>query len=271
MANQDTFSPKPSARSSAEQPAAERPSRHAGVYVHADHERNRRVLRWMITHIAWRFMARIDYSRVSGLEYLPATGPALLMINHIAFVDPIVVLGNLPRNVVPLAKAEVYHLPVWGIFPKLWHVIPVHRAEMDRRALETALQVLAAGEVILIAPEATRHDALAEAREGVAYLGHKSGAPIIPVAIEATSGYPTLMGPWNARRPGAYFRLGPAFRYKPWTGRLRRERLRLMTDEALYQLSALLPEFRRGHYADLERATTETIERVETRPSHAAG
>ncbi len=268
MANQDTLSPNPSARSSAETPD-EAHGKQPGAYVHAHYERKRRVLRWMITHIAWRFMARIDDSRVAGLEYLPPTGPAILMINHIAFVDPIVVMGNLPRNVVPLAKAEVYHLPVWGIFPKLWHVIPVHRAEMDRRALERALQVLAAGEVILIAPEATRHDALAEAREGVAYLGHKSGAPIIPVAIEATSGYPTLIGPWNARKPGAYFRLGPAFRYKPWAGRLRRERLRLMTDEALYQLAALLPEFRRGHYADLERATTETIEHVETRPGHA--
>src|SRR5205085_2600621 len=172
------------------------------------------------TNIGWRFMCRIDYSRISGLENLPATGPAILMINHIAFIDPIVVLGNLPRNVVPLAKAEVYKIPVWGIFPWLWNVIPVNREELDRRVLERALQVLNAGEVILLAPEATRHPALEQAREGVAYLGHKSGAAIIPVAIESTRGYPTLVGPWNAKLPGAYFRLGRGFRYKPTNGRL---------------------------------------------------
>jgi 1-acyl-sn-glycerol-3-phosphate acyltransferase len=257
MANHDTVSSDTTIRSSASVRTGQAPP-----YDHARYERNRRVLRWMITNIAWRFLARIDYERIGGLEHLPPSGPAILMINHIAFIDPIVVMGNLPRNVVPLAKAEVYRIPVWGVFPRLWNVIPVHRAELDRRALERALQVLAAGEVILLAPEATRHDALAEAREGVAYLGHKSGAPIIPVAIEGTSGYPALVGPWNRHRPRAYFRLGPPFRYKPVLGRLPRERLRLMTDEALYQLAALLPEHRRGYYADLTRATLETIERV---------
>src|SRR5687767_8718264 len=143
------------------------------TYNHARHEPLRRALRWAIDNIAWRFLARIDHERISGLEHLPPTGPAILMINHIAFIDPIVVLGNLPRNIVPMAKAEVYRIPVWGIFPRLWDVIPVHRAELDRRALERALAVLEAGEVILIAPEATRHPALGQAREGVAYLAHK--------------------------------------------------------------------------------------------------
>jgi len=118
------------------------------TYNHARHEPVRRVLRWMVTNIGWRVFARIDPSRISGLENLPAAGPAILMINHIAFIDPIVVLGNLPRNIVPMAKAEAYRLPVWGIFPRLWDVIPVHREELDRRALERALDVLGAGEVI---------------------------------------------------------------------------------------------------------------------------
>lgn len=229
-------------------------------YDHAAHEATRRVLRWLIDNIAWRFLARVDKARIAGLENFPATGPAILMINHIAFIDPIVVLGNLPRNIVPLAKAEVHAMPVWGIFTRLWDVIPVRRGELDRRAIERSLAVLAAGEVILIAPEATRHAALGQAREGIAYLAYKSGAPIIPTAVFSTPGYPTLLGPWNAHQPGAYFHLGRPFRYKPVTGRLPRERLRLMTDEALYVLAAMLPEQRRGYYADLSKASRETIE-----------
>ncbi len=230
------------------------------TYNHARREPVRRVLRWMITNIGWRIFARMDPARISGLENLPPTGPAILMINHIAFIDPIVVLGNLPRNIVPMAKAEANRIPIWGIFPQLWDVIPVRREELDRRALERALDVLEAGEVILIAPEAHRHPALAQAKEGIAYIAHKSGAPIVPVAIENTPGYPTLLGPWNARKPGAYFRLGRPFRFKPVTSRLPRERLRLMTDEAMYQLAALLPEHRRGYYADLSKVAMETLE-----------
>jgi 1-acyl-sn-glycerol-3-phosphate acyltransferase len=230
------------------------------AYDHARREPVRRVLRWMITNIGWRFLARVDFARLSGLENLPPSGPAILMINHIAFIDPVVVLGNLPRNIVPMAKAEVHNLPVWGVFTRWWDVIPVHREELDRRALERALAVLAAGEVILIAPEATRHSALTQGKEGIAYIAHKTGAPIVPVAITNTPGYPTLMGPWNAKKPGAYFQLGRPFRFKPVPGRLPRERLRLMTDEAMYILAAMLPEHRRGYYSDLSKATTETIE-----------
>jgi len=230
------------------------------VYDHAAHEGTRRVLRWLITHIGWRFLARIDHTRIRGVEQLPATGPALLMINHIAFLDPVVVLGNLPRNVVPMAKAEVHNLPVWGFFTRLWDVIPVRRGELDRKALEHALAVLRAGEVVLIAPEATRHAALEQGREGVAYLAHKSGAPVVPVAVFSTPGYPTLVGPWNADKPGAYFHMGRPLRFKPVAGRVAREHLRLMTDEAMYVLAAMLPEERRGYYADLARATTDTIE-----------
>jgi 1-acyl-sn-glycerol-3-phosphate acyltransferase len=237
------------------------PARRA-AYDHAAHEGTRRVLRWLITNIGWRFLARIDDRRITGLENLPRTGPAILMINHIAFLDPVVVLGNLPRNIVPMAKAEVHNLPVWGFFTRLWDVIPVHRDELDRKALEKSLAVLAAGEVVLIAPEAHRHVAMEQGREGVAYLAHRSGAPIVPVAVFSTPGYPTLVGPWNAHLPGAYFHIGRPFRFKPVAGRLPRERLRLMTDEAMYVLAAMLPEQRRGHYADLTQATTETIEFV---------
>lgn len=238
---------------------AARPSTSA-PYNHVRLEQTRWFLRGLIDNIAWRFLARIDHSRIVGLENLPATGSAILMINHIAFIDPIVVLGNLPRNIVPMAKAEVSRIPVWGIFPQMWQVIPVRREEMDRKAVERALEVLKAGEIILIAPEAHRHPALKQAKEGIAYIAHKSGAPIIPVALENTNGYPTLLGPWNAQQPGAYFRLGRPFRFKPVTGRMPRERLRQMTDEAMYQLAAMLPERRRGDYSDLSKATTETLE-----------
>lgn len=226
------------------------------IYDHARQEPMRRLLRWAINNIGFRFLAKVE--SITGLENVPTTGPAMLMINHIAFVDPIVVLGNLPRNIVPLAKAEASKIPIWGIFPSLWGVIPVHRGELDREALLQALAVLAAGEMILVAPEGTRHSAIHDVKEGVAYLAYKSGAPIIPVAVEGTPGFPTLSRKrWQ--KGGAIVNFGKPFRLKPVTGRLPRPALKQMTDEAMYRLAALLPVERRGIYEDLSKATIEYI------------
>ena len=226
-------------------------------YDHARLERRRWILRWMIREIGFRILVKLD--TVSGLENLPAQGPAILMINHIAFVDPVVVLGCLPRNIVPMAKVEVFRYPVWGVFPKLWEVIPVHRGEMDRAALRTALEVLGAGEVILVAPEGTRSVSLQRGKEGVAFLGYRSGAPIIPVAVEGTPGFPSP-DPRRWWKPGAQIRLGRPFRYRRQLERPGREQLRRMTDEAMFVLAAMLPDARRGVYSDLSAASQDTIE-----------
>ncbi len=225
-------------------------------YDHARLEGRRWFMRALIRQIGFRFLVRFE--GIDGLEHFPASGPAILMINHIAFVDPIVVLGCLPRNIVPMAKAEVYRYPIWGIFPWLWQVIPVHRGEVDRTALRLAQRVLQAGEVVLLAPEGTRSPALQTGKEGVAYLASRTGAPVIPVAVEGTEGFPSI-GRARWRGPGAHVRLGRPFRFRARGERVGREDLRRMTDEAMYVLAAMLPERRRGVYVDLSKATTDTL------------
>jgi len=226
-------------------------------YQHARFEPRRRVLRWLIDNVGYRVFAK--FNGIENVEHLPLSGPAIIMMNHIAMIDPIVVLGGLPRNIVPLARHDVFRLPLWGIFPRLWNVIPVRRGEVDRSAVQRALAVLKAGEVVLVAPEGTRNTQLQQGKVGVAYLGARSGAPIVPAAVEGTDGYPSLRLD-RSQEPGATVRLGRPFRFKVSSGRLDRELLRRMTDEAMYVLASLLPASRRGYYADLSRATAETIE-----------
>ncbi|MBN2149356.1 MAG: 1-acyl-sn-glycerol-3-phosphate acyltransferase [Anaerolineales bacterium] len=226
-------------------------------YDHAHFEKRRRFLRFLIRTIGFKFLVRLE--RVEGLENIPKTGPAILMMNHIAFVDSLAVLHLTPRNIIPMAKIEVYDYPVIGIFPRLWGVIPVRREEVDRRAIQGALDVLREGEIILLAPEATRHPQLEQGKEGVAYLAARSGAPIVPVAVEGTEGLPTFRFSRRWREPGVQVRFGEPFSYLPDLGRLDRALLRKMTDEALYILAAMLPEKRRGYYADLSLATRDTI------------
>jgi 1-acyl-sn-glycerol-3-phosphate acyltransferase len=217
-------------------------------------------MRFLLRNIGFTVLVKVDH--IEGVEKVPAKGPAILMINHINFVDPFVVLNSLPRNIVPMAKVEVYSYPIVGIFPHIYGVIPVQREEIDRRAIQGALEVLQAGEIILVAPEAHRGPELRRGKEGIAYLATRAGVPIVPVAIDGTIGFPTLPIFPRWREHGANVKFGAPFRFKTLGHRADREMLRQMTDEAMYLLAAMLPEYRRGFYSDLSVATHETIEWV---------
>ncbi len=230
-------------------------------YSHVRWETRRRVLRWLLKYFAIPLFAKIN--RVEGVENVPPQGPVILMINHIAFIDPIVVLHVLPRNIVPLAKIEVYNYPLIGIIPRLWGVIPVRREEVDRRAVQQVLEVLRAGEIVLVAPEGTRAPQLSRGKEGIAYLASHANVPIVPVAIDGTVGFPALRFFSSAwKNPGAVVWFGQPFCFRPQFKRPDREQLRKMTDEAMYVLADMLPKHRRGYYSDLSKATQETIEWV---------
>ncbi|MEA3441088.1 MAG: lysophospholipid acyltransferase family protein [Chloroflexota bacterium] len=227
-------------------------------YDHARLEGRRNFLRFLLKYLGFPLLAKID--RVEGVEKFPDEGPAILMINHIAFIDPIVVLHVAPRNIVPLAKVEVYSIPGWGIFPRMWDVILVQREDVDRKTIKQVFQVLKAGEIVLVAPEGTRGPELKRAKEGVAYLASRADVPVIPVAIEGTKGFPAIRftSPWHGQ--GAHVRFGHPFRYLPKYRQAGREELRKMTDEAMYVLAEMLPVEQRGYYSNLANATQETFE-----------
>jgi 1-acyl-sn-glycerol-3-phosphate acyltransferase len=231
-------------------------------YDHRRWERRRRFLRFLLRYIGFTLLVKLD--RVEGLENIPAHGAAILLINHIAFVDPIAVLNVVPRNIIPLAKIEVYDYPVIGILPRLWGVIPVRREEVDRRAIQQALKVLAAGEIVLVAPEGTRSPQLQKGKEGMAYLASRSRAPIIPVAIDGTQGFPSLRISRRWRGPGVVIKFGKPFHYREELKDAGRDQLRQMADDAMYILAAMLPEERRGVYRDLSLADLPTIRQVQS-------
>jgi 1-acyl-sn-glycerol-3-phosphate acyltransferase len=231
-----------------------------GGYNHAEWETKRNFLRWLLRVVGIPLLAKVD--SVEGVENVPTKGSAIIMINHVSFIDPFVVADPLPRNFVALAKVEVYDYPIVGIVPKLLGVIPVKRDEFDRNAVQSCLEVLRAGEMILMAPEGTRGPDLRQGREGVAYLASRSGAPVVPVAVYGTEGFPALRFTKRWRGSGGHIRFGRPFRYKAELRRSKAQTLRQMTDEAMYVLAAMLPEDRRGYYADQTKASQETIEWV---------
>ena len=228
------------------------------VYQHTRYQLQRNFLKFLMRTIGFTLLARI--SQVDGTDNIPLQGPVIVMINHIAYVDPLAVMTVFPRNIVPLAKKEVYEYPLVSIFPRIWNVILVDRDGGDRQALRQSEQVLKAGECILVAPEGTRSPALQEGRDGVSFMAVRSNAPILPTAVDQTVGYPTYLFSKRWRGPGAIVRFGRPFVFREDLGRPDRHLLRQMTDEAMIVLARLLPEHRRGIYAGRINENLETIQ-----------
>lgn len=226
-------------------------------YNHRDWYWRRRFLKLLLRKIAFPWLAKID--RVIGLENIPESGPGILLINHIAFIDPFVVLHLAPRDIVPLAKKEVYEYPLIGVFPRIWGVIPVRREEFDRDVIKKAINVLRAGEIILVAPEGTRNHELQQGKDGAAYLASRTGAPIIPVAIEGTEGFPTFPTAKRWWQGGAVVTFGKPFYFHEELKRARGDQLSMMTDEAMQVLASMLPKDRRGYYAGNSSEPLSTI------------
>lgn len=199
--------------------------------------------------------------RVTGIENIPQTGGTILMMNHIAAIDPILCIGAVDhRFVIPMSKRENAEHPIKGLFLRGWGVYTIDRDTVDRRALVQSIELLKAGQLILIAPEGTRHpEGLAEARDGLAYVAAKSNAWIVPAALSYGQGwYDSLK---RRRRHRIHLNFGPAFRLKTDSQRrIPRETLVQMTRESMYQLAlAIEDETCRGHYQDLANATTNYL------------
>ncbi|MFN2213241.1 MAG: lysophospholipid acyltransferase family protein [Anaerolineales bacterium] len=231
-----------------------------GQYIPENWNHQRRFLKFLLRTLAFTLLVRLE--RVEGLEYIPEKGPGIVLMNHIGWVDPIVLVHVIPRYIVPLAKVEVFDYPVIGVFPRLWGAIPVQREGFDRRAVQSALEVLDKNEIILVAPEGTRNPELQQGKGGFAYLASRSGAPIIPVAIDGSPGYPVIRYSKRWRESPITVKFGKPFVFREPYKRAGREDLKKLSDEAMYYLATMLPENRRGFYSDLSKATRDTFELI---------
>jgi len=141
--------------------------------------------RWIVLAI----FAGLYRCRAEGTEHLPATGPALIAVNHKADFDPVVVGMVFDRPFAYMAKRELFKVPVLGRLISALGAFPIDRGAGDRAALQTALGLLADGHVLLMFPEGTRQpdDEIHEFLPGVALLALRSGAPVVPVAVHGTN------------------------------------------------------------------------------------
>jgi len=142
-----------------------------------------RFVAFMLTRLVYRF-------KVRGDENIPTTGAAILVCNHVSFVDAVLLMAASPRPIRFIMDQQIFKMPVLGWFFKLAKAIPIAPQRVDPVAYEQAFararEVLNDGDLLCIFPEGglTRDGALGEFKGGVMKLLESNPVPVVPLALQ---------------------------------------------------------------------------------------
>jgi 1-acyl-sn-glycerol-3-phosphate acyltransferase len=197
------------------------------------------VLYGFLKPLAVALMRLLFRLEVHGQEHVPATGPVLLVSNHVSLLDPPLVGGASPRKLYFMAKEELFGIPLFGRLIAALNARPVRRDGSDSRALKTALRLLGEGRALLVFPEGTRgvEGQLGEAKAGAGMLAVMSGAAVVPVLVSG-SGRALPAGRVIPRPARVRVRFGPPLTFKA-AAEDRKERYREASREIMRAIAQL--------------------------------
>lgn len=164
-----------------------------------------RFFAWLLVNVMYRL-------RASGLDRIPERGPALLVCNHVGFVDAIVISAACRRPIRFIMESSIFRIPVLSTIFKGMKAIPVAPAREDPQVYERAFQIVAEelrnGHLVCIFPEGrlTSDGEIAAFRPGMMRILKDSPVPVVPMA---------LSGLWNSMFSRKF---GPP--WKRWPRRL---------------------------------------------------
>lgn len=123
-----------------------------------------------------------------GKNRVPKKGAFIFAPLHRSDIDFLIVARITHRRLRFLAKAGIFVNRPFSWLIETLGAFPVHRETTDRRAFERSLEVLRAGEPLVLFPEGTRNSGplIGPIREGAAYLALRAGVPIVPVGLAGT-------------------------------------------------------------------------------------
>jgi 1-acyl-sn-glycerol-3-phosphate acyltransferase len=155
-----------------------------------------RLIMLLVTRLVYRL-------RVRGDEHLPTDGPAIVVCNHVSFVDAVVLGVISPRPMVFLMDHRIFKQPGIGWFFRLCKAIPIAPQQEDpvvyERAFERAREVLAAGDMLCLFPEGaiTKDGHMQPFKGGIMKILETNPVPVVPAALH------NLWGSYFSRIEGA--------------------------------------------------------------------
>jgi len=146
-----------------------------------------RFVAWILVHTFYRI-------RLVHPERIPETGAAVLVCNHVSFVDAIVVMAESPRPIRFVMDHRIFRTPFVGWLFRHAKAIPIAPAHEDAamlaRAYDACAQALAEGELVCIFPEGklTRDGEINPFRHGVTQIIERTPVPVVPMALRGLWG-----------------------------------------------------------------------------------
>lgn len=141
-----------------------------------------RFVAWVLSHFVYRLKLVDDH-------HIPTTGPAVIVCNHVSFVDAVLLMAASPRPIRFVMDHRIFKVPVLGWLFKLAKAIPIAPRGEDPAAYEAAFAaadaVLADGELVGIFPEGgiTHDGVLQPFKGGVMKILEARPVPVVPVAL----------------------------------------------------------------------------------------
>jgi 1-acyl-sn-glycerol-3-phosphate acyltransferase len=240
-----------------------------------------------ISRSALRFAGRLllpllSRTVVVGRENIPSEGPLIVVGNHVAAMEVVLMVLVVDRQIEFLGTADIPPPPLMDAITRIYGFIPVFRGKMERKAMQLALSVLRQGGVLGVFPEGgIWRRGERRARKGVAWLSHRSGAPVLPMGFGGMEGALARMS--RLQRPRFDVRVGePLAPIVLESGRPRSEALDEAAQSLLAKVIDLLPPEDRPHASDVVEevfslevtATTPTGQEMmipdHLRPGHGA-
>jgi 1-acyl-sn-glycerol-3-phosphate acyltransferase len=154
-----------------------------------------RFIIWLLIHSVYRL-------EKSGLDHIPDEGPAVLVCNHVSFVDALVVMAGCRRPIRFVMDHAIFRIPVLNFVFRTGRAIPIASGRTDPQLLERAYdevaRALEAGDLIGIFPEGRITDTgeMYPFRQGIKRIVERTPVPVIPLALKH------LWGSFFSRKDG---------------------------------------------------------------------
>ncbi len=155
-----------------------------------------RFLAWMLVHLVYRV-------EKSGLENIPEKGPAVLVCNHVSFVDAVVIMAACRRPIRFVMDAGIFKIPVLSFIFRTGGAIPIASRKDDPAMLERAFAEVAGalreGHLVGIFPEGriTESGEINPFRPGIQRIVAETPVLVVPLALRG------LWGSFFSRKGGA--------------------------------------------------------------------
>ncbi len=160
---------------------------------------------FLVRFVSWILVSTFYRIRTTGIEHLPAEGAALLVCNHVSFVDAVVIMGESPRPIRFVMDYRIFTQPLLAWFFKASGAIGIVSAKHDELMFAKANRLidsaLADGDLVCIFPEGRITDTgeMYPFKEGAVRIAERNRVPVIPMALRG------LWGSWFSRESGTAF------------------------------------------------------------------